>query len=352
MSRAALLPHPADPFMLKYWLKFYNDVWKDEVDKLYVLVNSPIEPEVAAYMKSMLMAQDKCDWAFLPNQIEHGHAIDYLLDMCQEDYVMLIEDDGFIFKKGYVSRHFRDVESGDYDLIGSPRGSCSQEISDKAKEIWDLDYSGYGDVGCNFWPNFLFTKKEYLLATDRNFCAKFWKQGETIKPLHHVVSTPDGVAGDTLVSTSLQLRAMLEKARILTIPQYHGSPDDLRDYERMMNLWDGKSYWTHVGSLSSGTHGVLIDDEGRSLARRKIDPPKDNKKIPSHCNSESEKKEWERRVQWWLTFLEYYEQTEITDPISEFKQEYRKAIHRIITQYSLSEVSIRSRQMIYKKLGL
>jgi hypothetical protein len=318
MSRAALLPHPADPFMLKYWLKFYNEVWKNEVDKLYVLVNSPIEPEVAAYMKSMLMKQDKCDWAFLPNQIEHGHALDYLLDMCQEDYVMLIEDDGFIFKGGYVARHFSQIESGEFDLIGSPRGSCSQEIWDAAQRKWGLDYGGYGDVGPNFWPCYLFTHKKNLLATDRNFCAKFWAQGETIEPLQHVVQTPDGIAGDTLVSTCLQLRAMIPKEKILTIPQYHGSPDDLIDYDRLTNLWDGKAYWTHVGSLSSGTHGVLCDDFGRALARRKIDPPKDSSAIPAHCNSIGEKKEWSRRVQWWLTFLEHYEETEPTDPIPEF----------------------------------
>ena len=39
-SRGALLPYPGDPYLLNYWLKFYDDIWGKEVDKLYIYLNS------------------------------------------------------------------------------------------------------------------------------------------------------------------------------------------------------------------------------------------------------------------------------------------------------------------------
>ncbi len=352
-SRAALLPHPADPFMFNYWLKFFNKVWRDEVDCLYIYINSPIEPKIIGYMLDLVRSDPKINVTYFPQQIEHGEAINRMLDLVQEDNVMLIEDDGFIFRSGWVDRFFNYLENDIYDLIGSPRGSCSQEIWDASKAKYSLDYSGMGDVGPNFWPCYLFTRKRLLTDTDRNFGAKHWPAGTRIEELDYTVKE-DGCYGDTFVNTSVQLRNRLSKNRIFTIPQYHGSPDDLEHFSKNYNLWDRVAYWTHVGSLSSGTHGILIDDQGRSLARRTIDPPKDTARIPATCNTLQEHNEWERRVQWWLTFLEYFkeQQPKVPQAVYDFAVEYEKAISRIITQLQLNKDHIVKRQQIYKQIGL
>lgn len=342
--RAALLPHPADPFLFNYWLKFFNNVWGKEVDKLYILINSPMEKEVIAYMLSLVAGNDKIDCDYVDKQMEHGDALNILLEKCQEEYVMLIEDDGFIFKPSVVDACFKKLETNEFDIVASPRGSCSQEIWDRAKEIWGLDYSGRGDVGPNFWPNFFFTKKEILINTDRNFKARAWLRGERIEPLDYVVQD-EVCPGDTFVNTSLQLRS--KGYRIGEIPQYHGSPDDLDDYNRQYNLFDGVAPWVHVGSLSSGTHGVLMDDYGRKLAKRFIEPARDPI-IAGQCNSEQERREWERRVTMWSIFLDNAE----PEAIKEFQELYRGAIQRIIKQFSLRQDLIDTRKAIYHTLGL
>lgn len=344
-SRAVLLPHPADPFMLKYWLKFYNEVWGGEIDKLYILINSPMEFDVVKYMIDLVARDDKIRCDYITRQIEHGAAIDEMLTYCHEDYVMLVEDDGYIFKPGVINYYFNLLETNEYDVIGSPRGSCSMEIWDRSKELWNLDYSGYGDVGPNFWPNYFFTRRGILEKTDRNFGARSWKKGERIEPLDYVVQE-EVCASDTFVNTSLQLRA--ENYKIKTIPQYHASPDDLEHFKKKRFLFDGKAPWTHIGSLSSGTHGVLIDDFGRPLARRSIDPPKDTARVPGQCNTLQEQNEWERRVVFWSMFLDNSDPNEIP----EFRREYEKAINRVITQFHLSQQSIAIKKAIYRSIGL
>jgi hypothetical protein len=235
---------------------------------------------------------------------------------------------------------------GEADAVGGKRGSCSMEVWERARDVFGLDYSGFGDQGPNFWPCYFFIKKETLLNTDRNFGAKNWKRGEIIESLNNYKVRDENCANDTFVNTSLQLRKM--GLRFHYEPQYHGSPNDLSDYAQRVNLWDGQAAWTHVGSLSSGIGGVLMDDFGRSLARRKIDEPVSGTIIPNYCNTDAERLEWERRIQWWLTFYENSEPEELR----ELREEYRKAIMRVIDRYKLSFDNIKRRQMIYSELGL
>lgn len=352
-SRAVLLPHPADPCMFTYWLHLF-EIWESEVDKLYIYVNSPIEKPVIRYMHSLVADNPKINWQYNDVQTEHGFAIDRMLDIVQEDNIMLVEDDGYIFKPGVVDKYFSALESDNYDIVGSARGSCSMEIWEASRLKYDLNYSGLGDVGPNFWPCFFFSLKNVLLQTDRNFGAKHWPKGTQIKELGYTVME-DGCYGDTFVNTSIQLRKLVPKDRILMIPQYHGSPDDLEHYEKQYNLFDGVCPWVHVGSLSSGTHGVLQDDFGRPLARRLIDPPKESPALAGVCNTEQERREWERRVQWWQTFLDYFLEANmgsLNASMLEFAGLYKNAIKRIIHQYSLRTENIAKRQHIYKTLGL
>lgn len=352
-SRAAILPFPGDPFLLRYWLSLFPR-WSDEIDKLYIYLNSTIEADMVQYIRDLCLQYPKINLQYNPMQIEHGDVINRTLDIVTEEVVMLVEDDGFIFTPGIVNDCFRCIEEWGRDIVGSKRGSCSTEILEAAKNKWHLSYEGYGDQGPNFWPNFFFCRRSLLLKTDRCFGARAWKQGETIDSLGCVVEVPI-VAGDTFVNTSLQLRTLVPESRIQYIPQYHGHPDDLIHYLDGTNLFDGKAMWCHIGSLSSGVGGTLTDDEGRALARRTIDPPKENDVIPGRPTSPMEQKEWERRVQWWLTFFETARESVTGDSRWNqflFWREYGKAIERIIKQFGLDRSMIKERQRVYKLLGL
>jgi hypothetical protein len=354
MSRAALLPFPGDPFLLTYWLKFFFEVWGDEVDHLYIGLNSPIEECVVEYIKD-LANNPKVTLLYLNYQADHGPVINDLLDLCKEEYIVLLEDDCFIFKKGIVDSCFAALEDGTYDIVGSKRGSCSIEISKKAQEKWALAYEGEGDQGCNFWPNTFFSKKELLLKTDRNFSAKAWMRGALIEELGWVVDV-DLVNGDTFVNTSLQLRAMVPGERIGYVPQYHAHPDDLRHYEQGKYLFDGKAPWVHIGSLSSGINvgGLLRDANNRPLAQRTVMQPEVETKLPvQYCQSEMEHKEFERRVQIWLTCIEYFNKESLESSskcMQEFAILYLAAVEQIINQFGLNRKEIRKRQEAFKQL--
>ena len=349
MSRAAILPFPGDPFLINYWLRFYDEIWGSEIDKLYIYLNSPIEKAAVDYIRDRIAKSKNINFTYNPEQIEHGDAINRTLDLVTEDLVMLIEDDAFIFKPGYVDAAFKEIESGEYDIVGSKRGSCSFEIMDAAEAKWGIAQTGFGDNGCNFWPCYFFTKTDILKKTSRRFGARAWKQGETITPLGLVVEAPE-VVGDTFVNTSLELRAMIPEARIDYVPQYHASPDDLEHIKHQRFLFDGKAPWTHIGSLSSGVGGVLRDGHNRALTRRLIDPEKGPTKLENWANTDGEKREWERRVTWWLNFFEFAFPP--NESIKEFYDLYGIAINTIIGQYDLSINNIRQMQKAYKSIGL
>lgn len=351
VNRTAILPFPGDPFLLNYWLDLYDRVWCDEVDFLFIYMNSPIEKEVVDWIYERVKKSKNAKIYYTNVQMEHGHVIDHCLDLVDSKYVMLIEDDGFIFKKGQVDRCFKQLESGNYDIVGSRRASCAMEILKRAQELWGLSYEGEGDTGPNFWPNFFFCERELLIKTDRNFAAKAWKKGDSIDGLGNYLVQDDVIYGDTFVNISLQLRAMVPEGRILCVPQYHGHPDDLEHWKEGRYLFDGQAPWCHIGSLSSGVGGLLMDRNGRRLARRKIDPPLDSTILPNICTTYMEHREFERRVQWWLTCIENVDEEEVK-PIWEFYVLYKEAIARIIAQFELSMNDIRKRQNAYTSLGL
>lgn len=346
MSRAVFLPFPGDPFLLNYWLNLFDNVWGSEVDILYIYMNSPIEMDVVEYCRKRAQASPhNVVFMWHNEQKEHGWVLNEILEQCKETHILLCEDDGFIFRPGVVDRAFKMLESGNFDIVGSKRGSCSQEILDKAKQRFGLSYEGLGDQGCNFWPCFFFTSRRLLLQTDRNFGARAWKRGELVQPLDYITDV-EIVVGDTFVNTSLQLHAMVPEDRILYLPQYHGHPDDMMHYQQHTGIFDCNAGWCHIGSLSTGVGGILMDDEGRPLTRRLIDPPNPDKgKFLNRPTTDFEKREYERRVQWWLRFWQKRQFGEIEG----FADLYVQAINRIIAGFDLSSFAIEERQRIYRE---
>jgi hypothetical protein len=350
LDRAAILPTPGDPFLLNYWLSLYKRTWSREINRLYIYLNTPLEVEGVSFIARKAGEIQNTVFLYEGIQIEHGTAIDWALEGITEKYVMLVEDDGFVFKPGIVDACFKKLEGGEFDIVGSKRGSCSTEILKQAQKLYNLSYEGEGDQGPNFWPCFFFTSRAKLLETDRQFGAKAWKAGEIISSLDNYIVSNDIVVGDTFVNTSLQLRQTTPENRIYYVPQYHGSPYDLDHFEGHRYLFDGRAPWVHIGSLSTGIGGVLRDDQNRPLARRLKDEPKGPTKLEAWCNSKGEVMEWSRRVQWWLTFWEFAEP--VKNEMPELYNLYGEAIYTIIKQYGLDINNIKKRQRAYKTLGL
>jgi hypothetical protein len=246
--RSVFMTSSGDPFTLLNSMSWF-DVWQDEIDELWIAINSTMEREVMSKLIALLPKKAKI--LYINKQIGFGKPLKMLLELSPNDNVLFLEDDTIIFEKGVVDNYFKMLEQRECDLIGSPRMSCSAEVAEQLKTEFNLNYEGRGDKGPNFWPCFLWVRKDLLLKTDCNFDPTHW--------------------GDTFVWMSIQLRRM--NISIKEIPQYHCSPDDFTNKENGWGIFDGECGYMHLGSLSSGIQSYLLDEHNVPLADREANLP-------------------------------------------------------------------------------
>lgn len=329
-SRAAILPHFGDPACLYYWLGWFSSVWHEEVDALYVGSSNILNEEHLAVIKAMLDAAEKdtgVEIIFVPsiNPVQHGDQIARLLVLCKQDLVVLMEEDTVVFQPKRLDAAFKRIESGEVDVVGSSRGSCSEIINIKSQEKYGpiaRDEKSF-DSGYNFWPNFYFGKRTDLLRTDGNFNA-FGRTKGTAIPELGIDSLPEDIYGDTFVWTSIQLRNMGLKFGY--VEQYHGHFNDLSHFHSRVNVFSGSAGWVHHGSLSGWKD--LLNPEVQ-----KRDGMEDG--------------EMARRLQWYKTFIEFFEQTGL---LPGFTKRYKNGVNRIMSIYGLTPNYLEKWQLIYKRL--
>ena len=326
MTRTIFLSSGGDPFLCLFVLKLFQERFYDEADKFYINYNNHcgVPQEVIAELLPRLIKEPKVQLIYHPNGIGNGRPITEMTHVCREDLVMLLEDDGFIFENGIVNECFQNIESDLADAVGSPRLSCGNEIAEALRLKYNLDYTGYGDVGPNFWPNFFFCKRKDLLKTDLNFASVTFKPGDYYKELDHTFQEVNH--GDTFVWACIQLRAL--GLRFHNIPQHKLSPYEVEDKQRgEMNYHPSQQpyKWLHGGSLSTSWGGYL---SGR---------------IPD-VSEEISKREIESRVSMWQL---------ISDTINKFPNflgEYRAGIDNLITNVSLDKERIKEKYELCKNL--
>ncbi len=296
--RAALLPTPGDPFLLRYWLRNF-ETWREEVDELIVLVNGQADPVILDYMRSLV---EGVGGRFLsgPTMLGHGEAIGALVETTTADYILLCEDDAYIRRPGAVDARFRRLERDEVDVIGSSRGSASMELIAAANEAFGPDVdTPSGEVGPSLWPCLLFARREVLRATDRNYAAQRWPAKTMVPGLGKF---PVETSADTFGGTSYQLRA--QGRRIGWESAYRATT--FGPVKWWVERLDPP--WVHIGSLSTG---ALF---GNGPVH--IDGPTD---LTGH-------QEWSRRLHWWDRF----ERT--TDALPEIRARYRVALQDLHDQ--------------------
>src|SRR3990167_6772325 len=342
MTRAAVLPTPGDPFLNKLWFKLFEKYWQNEVDKLYVLVNSKIEDSVVNFLRGMYTSNPKVVFLYRDHMIEHGWALKELILACKEDLIMLVEDDGMIFKSGAVKEQFDRIESGEVDVIGGHRQSSTPKIAEAVqRKFYTADLESF------LWPNFLFTKTKYLMKTDLEFGAKGFKAGETVPILEAIFE--EDQAMDTFGWATIQLYA--QNLNVDYIEQHHSMAEDLMFYEQKQRMWAGGCKWVHWGSLSSMMTNFLLDKDGKPLeSRTYITETKDPYDIKNSDPMENDgvKQDFESRVANTMLAFELTEKE--CDEISDFREEYREALYRLIQVFHLRMDQVLKRMRIYKEL--
>ena len=336
MTRSAFVSSCGDPFLILFTHKLFKERWYDEVDEFIVCYNNHVQvpQDVIGEVLSKLSQDPKVHIVYHPRGIGNGMPITEMTLINKADLVLLLEDDGFIFEKGAVNENFQKIESDLCDAVGSPRFSCGQEIGEASRTKYGLDYSGYGDMGCNFWPNFFFCKRKDLLKTDLNCASKTFQKGEYCKELDYIFKEINH--GDTFVWASIQLRAM--GLRFHTIPQHKADPFEIDSKEKKEQNWHSSQQpfkWIHGGSLSAGWGGYL---SGR---------------IPDVSN-DSAKQEMESRVAFWqlasdICDIDLFDDI-ASDDMKAFYISYKQGIEDLIKNVGLNKARIDQKIQIYKKL--
>lgn len=326
MSRAALMASCGDPFISMLSFRLFEERWQDEVDAFFINFNNyvGVSPEIAGEFIARVVQNPKVHVVYHPKGIGNGPPITEMVKIAKYDNLLLLEDDGFIFGKGAIDDGFKKIEADLCDAVGSPRFSCGNEVAEAAKKKYGLDYSGYGDVGPNYWPNFFFCKREHLLQTDLDFGSHAFKAGEYYPQLDHTFVETN--YGDTFVWACVQLRAL--GVRFQSIPQHKASPFELDERaSKTGNFWPDypPMRWIHGGSLSVGI--------GQYLSGVKPD-----------VSSDIAKQEIESRVAFWkLAFNSI-------DGFEPLRVAYRDGIENLVLDCNLDRDRITKKYNLYKEL--
>lgn len=322
MARAALLSTCGDPFILLLGIKFWEERWYNEIDHLYVNFNNHcrVPDEVVSEVVRQIASDPKIVFVYHPTGIGNGPPQVELLKICNEDKILLLEDDFYIFTSGVVDRYFKKIESGEADLLGSPRYSYG-EVADAAKTMYHLDYTGEGDRGFGWWPTGFYCKREDLLKTDLDFGSKKYSKGVYFEELDHTFK--EDCYTDTFTWTSIQLRYMGLKYK--DIPQNHASVYEIEEYRLKSMNWAHKIEYIHGGSLSAGWGGYLSG------------------KLPD-VSHDAAKQEIENRVAFWQIALD-------TIPgFNRFRGQYQDGINKLTANTNLDTGRINKKIKIYKEL--
>lgn len=224
--REILLPTGTDPLILSFWFRFVD--------------NLP-DSQIRVY----------------PNNIGHGLALKKMVEDSEADTIMLMEEDSYVLDKEFVEKCFSMIEDEDYQIVGSPRMSCSLKLARIMERRYNLDYTGEGNKGPGFFPCFFFADVETLKETDMYFAPMGWERGERVPILD--IYAPEDLSFDTMGWVALQLHEA--GVKIHTIPQYHRPPLDMSHWHKKEDIWSISNLpWIHMGSLSGDIPSVIPDD--------------------------------------------------------------------------------------------
>jgi len=123
----AINPTAGDPYIFRYWLRFYDREVANRIDKLYVGQHGPADP------KSIEIIKDLCDarnikfnpCSDLP--FAHDASLEKAYSMIEnrgkeEDYIMMFQTDCFTFNGKILDKYFQLLDSGTYRMIGERKG--------------------------------------------------------------------------------------------------------------------------------------------------------------------------------------------------------------------------------------
>ena len=233
-----------DPVILGYWLANYEATLADSVDELLLAINGPHALDIPVMASKVRVFR-------YPAANDHGWCLEQMYPRSAADVFLFTETDAWLRRPGIADEWFTAIESGEVDVVGSPRHPASQILVAEAERRWGQIDCGE-DHGTGFWPAFLSVSRAALDKTDRGFGARHYPPRRMVPGLHirPRVETTD----ETLVGVSWQLRDT--GARVRLIPQHR--------IARGTTCHPDSANYFHVGSLSTATGmswGKLVNED-------------------------------------------------------------------------------------------
>lgn len=311
-KRAALLQCPGDPFILSYWLRNYERVWKDEVDELRVFVNGTGDGAILDFCRSESEARGAI-FTSQAGRLVHGQATEILIHQTEADHVLLIEDDAFVRQPGAIDRAFCHLEDEGFAAVASPRGGMSPDIERAALERWGspAPEGPDGSSGYGLWPCFMFLPLDVARTVAHGISSLGWQPGETIPGLDRAFPTHQ----DTDTAT---LAAFILRDRFPESIYHEGQWKELW-MKRLPEMQERAGYdipWFHSGGLSN----EIFFQGGGALGSR------------PDIGGTNEGLDWAHRIWWWSRCLDCFPADTLTAEWDRYEQLLDQATHEMGVQ--------------------
>lgn len=327
MNRVILMPHVANPFCLRFWLR-NRETYRSVVGATVVAVGGFFPKALVPELLSPLIMQDQTRFSYFNYPLLHGSALETCLPLVENDntVVCLMEEDCFIRDPAELDRMFGLIESGEFEAIISPRGSAGPAVLKACEDAFGLQNAGG-------WPCCFFARKSTLVNKYTTFNPKSWRKGEAIPVLGVEAISEDG-STDTFGEFAWQLRR--DGRKTLENPDFKFNPCEV------MSTGDHVGGWfTHIGSLSGALtegirnkHGVALANTDRATSGQ----PTDQEFLPGHHPGEIAK-----RLAAWKMQFDHSDHT----GLDSFAIEYKEGLDRLTEGCSLEDGLVDS---MYDKL--
>lgn len=287
MSRIALLPAGADPFLLAYWLRHYARVWAGEVDRLYVHVTGQPDTDVLGYLRDLAATLPNVVLSSQPTRQTHGEVMSNLAAYTQpDDLIVFLEDDAFVRHPGVIANRFDLIDSGAVDVVGTVRGNATDNLVARVKELFGpAPVTITGETGHALFPCFLFIRKRDL--PDCHLDPITLRAGDYIPEIDYTCIQDEGFDTFTQAAWALRKRGL----RIHSEAPY-------RSDKAWREFHDGAP-WFHVGSLSSGYGAAFMISSPTRLDQKE--------RYWKSIAEPQETYDWTKRASWWERVLDYWD---------------------------------------------
>lgn len=267
-TRAVLIGTNAYPFMMRYWFELFMAYWQDEVDMVYIAISNAEHKSAWLNTRSLLMSHPKI--RVVETEKSWPDSINTVAKDIKEDYIAVLHDDTFIFKKGVFNRYFEICEKENKVVtpitpIFTPKDLVEELLQKNFPEQLPLRVELTGEEGYSFYCNMFFLSRELLNKTSMDFGAWKVEKGHYSEHLDWTPIVKD-FAADTNFLLELELLKAgayfhaIPKMEIATVYNHSDPLEGLKKIEQEgEGPFDGETGWIHLQTMAYHIYGLYFD---------------------------------------------------------------------------------------------